>query len=307
MQVPPPRHPASEPALARLVVDLNSLVANYRSLRRLAPRASVAAVVKANAYGLGVPAVAGALAGAGCDTYFVATLDEALELRGLLPTACIYSLGGVPGDAARAFAAARVRPVLNSLDDARAWAADGQGLPAALQLDSGLTRAGFDEGELAALRADAPLMARLGLSLLLTHYACADEPSVARNEIQRCEFERLRAGLPPLPTSCGNSAGVFLGSAFHGDVVRPGIALYGGRPAAAGANPMREVARLEARVLQVRVLAHAARVGYGATVAVPAGARIAIVGIGHFYRRGYYDVEALQVFNRGQTGGASWP
>ena len=280
-----PQPASSEPAPARLVVDLDALAANYRALRRLAPEANVAAVVKANAYGLGVHAVAPVLAGEGCDKYFVATVGEALELRGVLPGACIYTLGGVPAGSADALASAAIRPVLNTGDDVRHWLAAAPGRPCALQIDTGLTRCGFGGGELAALCAMPGLVARLGLSLLLTHYACADEPGSPHNEQQRIEFERLRSMLPALPTSLANSAALWLGRAYAGDVVRPGIALYGGRPAAAGANPMREVVRFEARVVQVRELDAPADVGYGATAHVPAGTRVAIVAAG--YADGY--------------------
>lgn len=281
----PPGDPEAVPALARLVVDLDALAANYRTLRALAPAAEVAAVVKANAYGLGVGPVALALAGAGCTTFFVATVQEALQLRALHDTAAIYTLGGVPGRSAAVLAAARVRPVLNCLEDAQAWARDAAGAPCALQLDSGLTRSGFDEPMLAHLLAQDGLYAQLGVALLVTHYASADEPDSAHNAAQRAVFERMRGRLPPLPTSCANSAGVLLGPPYCGDIVRPGIALYGGQPVAHGANPMQAVVRLEARVLQTRELAAAAWVGYGASARAGAGARLAILGIG--YADGY--------------------
>ena len=273
---------AGVPVLARLIVDLDALRANYLSLCERVTGRTVAAVVKANAYGLGVQEVAPALAAAGCGTFFVATVDEALELRALLPGVVIYTLGGAPdADAAAALAAAGVRPVLNSLAEAEAWAAQAPGQAAALQLDSGLTRAGFDEREAAALLARPALVGRLGLSLLLTHFACADEPGNPANERQRQAMEGLRRGFGDLPTSIANSAGILLGPEFCGDVVRPGIALYGGRPLAAGANPMREVVRLEARVLQRRVLEAPQAVGYGATVIAPAGTVIAVIAVGY--------------------------
>ncbi len=273
---------AGVPVLARLTVDLDALRANYLSLCARVAGRTVAAVVKANAYGLGVDEVAPALAAAGCGTFFVATVDEALELRALLPAAVIYTLGGAPdAGAAMALAAADVRPVLNSLAEAEAWATSAPGRAAALQIDTGLTRAGFDEREVAVLLARPDLVTRLGLCLLLTHFACADDPEHPANERQRQVMERLRLGFGDLPTSVANSAGILLGPEFCGDVVRPGIALYGGRPLAAGANPMQEVVRLEARVLQRRVLEAPQAVGYGATVLAPAGSIIAVIAIGY--------------------------
>lgn len=229
--------------------------------------------------------MAPALWSAGCRTFFVATVEEALDLRGLLPAATVYTLGGAPGAAAPVLAAGRIRPVLNDLGDARRWASDGAGQPAALQIDSGLTRAGFDAGELAALVAEPAVLDRLNLCLLLTHYACADEPERPENERQRRAFEALAGRWPALPRSAANSAALGLGPGYGGDVVRPGIALYGVAPGAAFAVPLAPVARLEARVMQVRTLSADAGVGYGATVRVRAGARLALLGLG--YADGY--------------------
>lgn len=280
-----PSPAAAAPALGRLVVDLDALRANYRTLTALAPGASVAAVVKANAYGLGAAEVARALDAIGCGTFFVATVDEALELRAVLPRPAIYTLGGVPGESARLLAQADVRPVLNTLADAQAWALAGGGKPAALQVDTGMTRAGFSAPELHELLAHTELVAALDIVLLLTHLACADEPQRGENERQLLEMERLRAAFPAVATSIANSAGTLLGARFHGDIVRPGIALYGGRASATGPNPMREVVTFEARVLQRRVLEERRSVGYGATVSVPAGTAVAVLGVG--YADGY--------------------
>lgn len=270
------------PVLARLIVDLDALRANYHSLCRRVGGRPVAAVVKANAYGLGVKEVAPALAAAGCRTFFVATVDEALELRALLPGVVIYTLGGLPGgDAAGVLVAADVRPVLNSLAEAEAWAEVATGRPAAVQIDTGLTRSGFDEREVAELLAQPNLVGRLGLSLLLTHFSCADEPGHPANDRQLLAMERLRHGFGAVPTSIANSAGTLLGPDFCGDIVRPGIALYGGQPLADGPYPTRPVVRLEARVLQRRVLDAPQTVGYGATVVAPAGTAIAVVAIGY--------------------------
>jgi alanine racemase len=277
-----PSRPSGVPVLARLIVDLDALRANYQSLCRRVGGRAVAAVVKANAYGLGVQEVASALAAVGCRTFFVATVDEALELRSLLPRVVIYTLGGVPGaGAAEALTAADVRPVLNSLGEAEAWAAVAPDRPAALQLDTGLTRSGFDEREAAELLARPQLVAKLGLVLLLTHFACADEPGHPANERQRRVMDRLRQGFGDLPTSIANSAGTLLGPDFCGDIVRPGIALYGGQPLADGPYTTRPVVRLEARVLQRRVLDAPQTVGYGATVVAPAGTAIAVIAIGY--------------------------
>jgi alanine racemase len=279
--------PAAPAPLVRVLVDLAALADNWRSVARIAAPARAAAVVKANAYGLGVGPVAQALVGAGCTEFFVAGLDEAFALRALQPGVRIYALGGATAAVAEACASRRIVPVLNAVHEVRDWVRAAGGAPAALQLDTGMTRSGLGEPEVEALRADGDVLPRLNLALVLHHYACADEPGHALNDLQVRRFEALRAKLPPAPTSAANSAGTLLGAGYRGDLVRPGLALYGGHPVLDGSpNPFREVVRVQARVLQVReVLEPEVTVGYGATYRVRPPARIATVGIG--YADGY--------------------
>jgi len=269
---------------ARLTIELGALAANYRTLVGVAAPSEVAAVVKADAYGLGLGPVAERLAAVGCRSFFVTTVDEGLRLRRLLPECRIFVLHGA-GLAIGTCREARLIPVLNTLADVRDWAAHGAGGSAAIQVDTGITRAGLDVRDVAQLAAEPSLLAALTLELLLTHLACADDPSHPLNAEQVARFAGLRRRLPAVPTSIGNSAGTLLGPEFRGDVVRPGIALYGGRPFLTGHNPMRPVVRLEARVLQVREIAEDAWVGYGATWHARAPARIATLGAG--YADGY--------------------
>jgi alanine racemase len=277
---------AAEPS-TRILVDLGAVADNWRTLRRIAAPARAAAVVKANAYGLGMAEVAGALVGAGCEEFFVAGLDEAFALHRLQPHLRIYALGGVTAAAVPACVAHGIVPVLNAVHEVRDWVRLAGGAPAALQLDTGMTRSGLGEPEIEALRAAGDLLPRLNLALVLHHYACADEPGHPLNDLQVRRFEALRARLPAAPVSAANSAGTLLGAAYRGDLVRPGLALYGGHPVADGSpNPFREVVRVQARVLQVRdVLEPDVTVGYGATYRVRPPARFATVGIG--YADGY--------------------
>jgi alanine racemase len=269
---------------AELHIDLDALVANYRALRELARPARVSAVVKANAYGLGVGPVAAALAKAGCDTFFVSSLAEGLELRALQPDVRVLVLEGA-GGAIDACRAARLVPVLNTIAEVREWVARAPREAAVVQLETGMNRAGLDATDVAELASDTALLSRLRLDLLMTHLACADEPGHPLNRLQIDRFHALRALLPPVPTSIGNSAGTWLGPDYRGDLVRPGLALYGGRPMASGPNPMRPVVRLSARVLQLRTLGEMAGVGYGASARVAPATRIATVGAG--YADGY--------------------
>lgn len=275
--------PADQPV--RITIDLAALAANYTLLRSRAAGAEVAAVVKANAYGLGVGPVAARLTQEGCRTFFVGTLAEGLQLRQLQAAARVFVLNELPAGSASQYQRHQLLPVLNTMEEVRTWAAAGAAAPAALQLDTGMTRAGLSAVDVAALCADHDLRQGLNLVLVMSHLACADEPGHELNRLQLARFEALRKCWPGVPWSIANSAGIFLAPDFHGDLVRPGIALYGGRPAASGDNPVQEVVRLESRVLQVRQLTHQASVGYGATQALAPPARVATVGIG--YADGY--------------------
>ncbi|HEV7433053.1 MAG TPA: alanine racemase [Steroidobacteraceae bacterium] len=269
----------------RITIDLGALAANYALLVRRVGHAEVAAVVKANAYGLGIAPVASRLVEEGCRTFFVSTLAEGIELRTLQSTPRIYVLNEAPPDSPALFVRHNLLPVLNTCADAVHWAQQAAGAPAALQIDTGMTRAGVSMTEFQELAGDPTLRSKLNLLLLVSHLACADEPARSLNDTQLERFERLRRLWPGVPWSLANSAGSFLGTRFHGDVVRTGIALYGGRPFATGANPMAEVVRMEGQVLQLREVREQVSVGYGATRQLSPPARIATVDVG--YADGY--------------------
>lgn len=276
---------AAAAPLAVLHVDLEALAANYAWLQAAAAPARVGAVVKANGYGLGAAPVARRLAGLGCTDFFVATYAEGVELRPEVPEAQVYVLAGCLPGGTDDFLRRRLVPVLNSADEVREWVRTAHGSAAALQIDTGMNRRGLDAAEIAALEREPGTLDRLRVALVLTHYACADDAAEPLSATQVARFEALRARLPPAPTSIANSAGTLLGPAFRGDLVRPGLALYGGRAASHGPNPMREVVRLQARVLQIREVCEPGTVGYGATHTVRPPARLATLGIG--YADGY--------------------
>ncbi len=284
----PPHAPdLPEGATAVLEVDLGALAANYRALRARAGRAECAAVVKADAYGTGAGAVAAALLREGCRTFFVATHEEARALRKVAPArdAVIYALDGLVPGSAEAMAAAHVRPVLGSPEEIREWAAfcraRGARLPAAVHVDTGMNRLGLTEREVAALAGETALFDAFDLALVMSHLACADEPEAPMNARQLATFERVRARLPAAPASFANSAGTLMGGAFLHDLVRPGIALYGGRAVSGRDNPMRPVVTLWARILQVRETEAGESVGYGATWLCADPRRIATVAVGY--------------------------
>jgi alanine racemase len=270
---------------AILIIDLDALAANYRRLRELAGPAECAAVVKADAYGLGMAEAAPVLWRQGCKTFFVATPDEARALRKLLPYAVIYVLAGLMPGTADMFRKYGLRPVLNSAEEIREWAGFsakvGEALPCAIHIDSGMNRLGLSAAEVDAVAAEQNLWPAFALSLVMSHLACADEPEHPKSAAQRKIFDDLRARLPKALASLANSAGILLGRAYTYDLVRPGIALYGGKPQSRGSHEFTPVVHLKGRILQVRNVAAGETVGYGATRRLRRRSRVAIVSVGY--------------------------
>ena len=270
---------------AILTIDLGALAANYRRLRELAAPAECAAVVKADAYGLGMAKAAPMLARAGCRTFFVATLGEATALRALLPEPIIYVFAGLMPGTAELYRAANLRPVLNSAEEINEWASfctsRDERLPCAVHIDSGMNRLGLSADEVDQVAEAGQLWQTMTLSLVMSHLACADEPDHPKSQAQRRLFDRLRARLPKALASLANSAGILLGPDFVYDMVRPGLALYGGHPRRHGENPFRAVVHLQGRVLQVRRVGPGETVGYGATRTMHRPSRIAVVSVGY--------------------------
>lgn len=274
---------------AHLSVDLAAVCDNWRLLCAQAdPRTRCAAVVKADAYGLGAPQVATALYRAGCREFFVALVDEGLQLRSHIPAdARLFVLhGALPGAEAECVAHGLI-PVLNSLDQVARWRglarSGGTALRAALQVDTGMARLGLSAVDVDRL--DAAALAGIEPVLLMSHLVAAEEPANPINEAQLRCFEAARKRWPGLPCSLANSSGVFLGKAWHFDLLRPGAALYGVAPTLGRANPMRPVVRLQARLIQSHWVQDEGGVGYNHTWQAEGRRRIATVSVG--YADGY--------------------
>jgi alanine racemase len=271
---------------------LAAIVANWRHLRQRVAPTECAAVVKADAYGLGAFEVAPALLAAGCRTFFVAMLEEAVTLRRCLDSVnsgldcAIFVLNGAPIAAAADMLRHRLWPVLNALEDVDAWSAFARRdsdapVAAALHVDTGMSRLGLPAEEVAALSQDPGRLGGLDLRLILSHPACADTPEHPLNARQLGDFRNALRALPKSPASFANSSAIFLGRDYWGELVRPGAALYGISPLPGQSNPMHEVVRLHGRILQVRQIDKGSTVGYGATHRVVGKARIATVGVGY--------------------------
>ena len=263
-------------ARARLTIDLDAIAANWRALDALSgPGVETAAVVKADAYGLGAAQVGPALVSAGANSFFVALAEEGAALRDVLgpgPTIRILS-GLMPGDAQLCHDFDLV-PCLNSAAQAHNFEALLPGRACAVQLDSGMHRLGMAPAEYASV---ADLIAELKPDLVLSHLACADTPEHAQNPAQAQAFAELTARLPGMRRSLAATGGILLGPGYHFDMTRPGIGLFGGLPFA-GARP---VVTLSLPVIQVRDVAPGASVGYGAAWTAPAPSRIATMSGGY--------------------------
>jgi len=265
-----------------LTIDLSAIVANWRALGARAGNAACAAVVKADAYGCGIEPVVGALAKAGCRTFFVAHLDEARRVRAVAPDAAIYVLNGFMPGTGRAYLEADLRPVIVSWPEWDEWSAlcaeTGWRGGAALHLDTGMNRLGFPSSaaaELASRAGNDP-----GVALVMSHFACSEEDHPL-NAVQIERFGAIRALFPGIAGSLANSSGIFLGANAHHDLARPGVALYGANPTPGKPNPMRPVVSLAGRIVQVRNVEPGATVGYSATWTAKRPTRLAVASVGY--------------------------
>ncbi|MCF4164946.1 alanine racemase [Zavarzinia compransoris] len=288
-------------ATTRLTVDLGAIAENWRRLAALATPAVTGAAVKGDAYGLGAARVAPALHAAGCRHFFVAHLGEALTLRPLLPVASeVLVLHGIPAGTAREFVAHGVTPVLNSLGDIEAWHGAarhaGRRLAAMLHVDTGMCRTGLSAAEVATLAAEPERLDGIALSVVMSHLSCADDRDNPMTARQRARLIEIAARIGHRGRlALANSAGVMWGPDYHFDMVRPGIALYGGNPIPADPSPVVPVVRLEAGILQRREIDRPEAVGYGAVHKVERPTRVATVAVG--YADGYLRAAG----NRGQA------
>jgi alanine racemase len=271
-----------------LTVDLAALVANWRELGRRAMPSECASVIKANGYGCGIEQVATALARAGCKTFFVADLSEARRARDAAPDAAIYVLNGIIPGTPPVYAELRARPVIGSMVELAEWdafvAATQWRGGAALHVDTGMNRLGISANDAAAL---APRIRteNHGITLLMSHLACAEDTAHPLNDKQISLFREVRMLYRGIPSSLANSSGIFLSDKAHCDVVRPGVALYGVNPTPGKPNPMQRVIDLKARVVQVRTVARGETVGYSAGWTAKRTSRLAVLSVG--YADGY--------------------
>ncbi len=283
--IPPDR------AGAVLTVDLAAVAENWRLLqRKLKHNTDCGAVVKADGYGLGAAQVGTALAGAGCKTFYVAHLDEGIALRAAIGQGprIVVMHGVLRGYEGELFRHSLI-PVLSTpqqIVDWKTFATDADVLQdSIIQVDTGINRLGLSEQEFADHMSDPDAFQGLTPLALMSHLACAGTPD---HELNVAQLERFTSALSAFRTKFGdakgtlaNSAGVFLGDAWHFDFARPGAALYGLNPQPGQPNPMLPVVRLQAKILQVRRVDSTQTVGYGASFRAADGAKLATVSVGY--------------------------
>ncbi len=261
---------AGDGAFGRLTIDLGAVATNYELIRqRISTPCRVAGVVKADAYGTGMAQIAPTLFAKGARRFFVATPEEGLALRQILPLAEIAVLGGGLPAYADDFIAAQIEPVLNSLHDIAVWRDQARRrdkiLPAIIHLDTGMNRLGLSLEDGQALISDPGQLRGLDVIMVMSHFACADEKYHPLTDTQYEHFRKFAAHFPHAKKSLANSSGIFRSRDFHYDMVRPGMAIYGLNPTPEAPNPMKPVVRLEARILQTRTIKKGETIGYSAT------------------------------------------
>lgn len=290
-------HQNASAPLARLVIDLDAVAWNYLFMKnRLTTGADCAAVVKADAYGLGAVPVSQALFDQGCRHFFVAQAEEGLIVHDALPAAdrpghdrAIYVLDGPRGISMDDMVQAGLIPVLNTMADVQLWAETAahvqKKLPAVLHVDTGMNRLGFSADDLTSLTSGTgkAWLAQLDIRYVMSHLACADVPDHAMNAEQLLTFKTALQQLGrTYRASFANSAGILLGADYHFDLARPGCSLYGINPYGNSLpNMMRGVVRFETQILQIRDVAASETIGYGAGYAASRPMRVATLAIGY--------------------------
>jgi len=268
-----------------VTIDLGALAGNWTELAALCRPAACSAVVKADAYGIGIEQAVPALWKAGCRTFFVAIPNEGERVRKAARDATIYLLNSFAPAWADTCRANRLRPVLASFAAIEAWTKHAPGEPSAIQVDTGMNRLGLSLHEALELARRPDLLERASPRLIMSHFACADEPGHPMNLSQIALFREVRREFPKLTASLANSAGIYLGADALFDMVRPGIGLYGAE-FIRGKPPLATVVTAKARIMQVRDVSAGDTIGYGAGKHVEEDMRVAILSAG--YADGYH-------------------
>lgn len=260
---------------SKTIINLKAISDNWRFYDNLSLNTEAAAVVKANAYGLGAEKITPILQQNGCRTFFISQINEGLELRKILgEEAHIYALNGVLEYEVSSFLSANIIPVLNSHDQIELWRLNGKGRPFAIHIDTGMNRLGirFDE---------ATFHKDITPHLIISHLACSSNPNDEFNKIQLDRFLKIKDQFPNARFSLSASAGALLGDDYLFDLIRPGIGLYGANPFDYGVNQMRNVVTLQSPILQIRDIKKGESIGYGRSFIAQNDVKIATISQGY--------------------------
>ncbi|MBT6135318.1 MAG: alanine racemase [Emcibacteraceae bacterium] len=263
---------------AQLDVELGNIINNYNTLSSASPGASCAAVVKANAYGLGLEKVVPAIYyNTRCNIFFVASLSEAITLRSILVDATIYVFDGLFQDQVDTYLTHNIRPILNDLNQIKMW--NGRRQPCAIHFDTGINRLGLSKNDTEKFLNSTN---DLNITHILSHLINSEDPDHKSNIDQLNKFTKITRELKNIPASLSNSAGIYLGANYHFDLVRPGIMLYGGNPGLPKRpSGIHDVITLSARILQIRNLNPGMSVGYKAIWTARQPSRVALLNVGY--------------------------
>lgn len=283
-----------ETATCILEIDLLKIQQNYQILTGICNNSDVAAVVKADAYGLGAIEIAQALQQKGCTDFFVAHIEEGIKLRNVLDNKTnIYVLNGSFKDDTKNYYQFSLTPILNNLEQIEIWQQHcthlNKRIPCVIHINTGMNRMGIDILESSQLDQILHLVKQLDIKFIMSHLAASEDYNNIYNTIQLEKFKKSASFFPDIKASFANSSGIFLGNPYHFDIVRPGIALYGGNPTPNKINPMYNAIKLTAPIIQLRKLAPESFIGYNMTFTANRDMLIATLPIGYAdgYSRGF--------------------
>jgi len=290
----------------RFTINFPAMQDNFKIVQdRVDPSCAIGAVVKANGYSCGVDKVGQALAEAGANLFFVATLQEALNLRhavGNSPQVAVFN--GFWQPESEAYVAHNIVPVLNSMPEIEAYSVlsqkMGKTLPAMIHIDTAMNRLGLETQDLQTLQEHPDKLSGTDILYVMSHFSSADDPKSDTHKTQNEAFLKACSMLPPAKKSLANAPGLFRNKEYHYDMVRPGLCLYGLNPLPEQPNMMKPVVSLDAPILQIREAKAGEACGYNETYRFEKNTKLAIVSLGYadgllrsltnrgkFYYKGY--------------------
>lgn len=263
-----------------LEIDLKIIAQNYRALKQQLPHSTCGAVLKADAYGFGLEAVAPVLRHEGCQHFFVAHIEEGMALRNVLKDPVIYVFSGALPRTESYFIEHHLTPIMNDYEMLQRWAVEAQKqdrrLPCALHIDTGMRRNGFDRLDVDKLLANRDVLKALDVHFIMSHLVASQTREDPLNAQQKAAFDKIRQQLPLAKASLSDTGGIYLGPDFHYDLIRPGKGLFGLYP-----HPsLQTCLRFLGRVLQVRTAHKGESVGYSATHTLTRDSKLATIGVG---------------------------